>query len=51
MDRRMLLTLLVVPMVILALVGLYHVATEEEGHTVAPDSMQSLADWAFPAVG
>lgn len=50
MDRRMLLTLLVLPMVVLALVGLYQVAVEESAPPIAPESMQSLSDWAFPSV-
>lgn len=53
MDSRMLLTvLLVLPLVVLAVYGLYRVADEQdENNRRPPDNMQSISDWAFPAVG
>jgi hypothetical protein len=52
MERRMLLTLLVVlPLVLVAVYGIYRVANEDEGLHTPPDSIHSLSDWAFPAVG
>lgn len=53
MDRRMLLVVLVLPMALLAVIGLYHVAQEQGGSSTQPPPGQSqpLSAWVFPAVG